>query len=179
MSLCDDRYPLASRALHWTMAGLIPIQFALGWVAEHGVDATAGMRLLGWHYALGLLLCVLLVLRVAARAWRSPPPPAGEPRWRRRVAASVHGLLYLLLATLPITGYVLWAWTDAPMRVLGLFDMPRLFTPPADDETLRAWSWYAHVWGCWLLAALVALHVGAVLWHRFVRQDRRILRRMA
>lgn len=179
MSVRGDRYPPASRTLHWAMAGLIPIQFALGWVAEHGVGVAAGMRLLGWHYALGLLLCALLVLRVAVRVWRSPPPLAGEPHSRRRMAASVHGLLYLLLAMLPATGYVLWAWMEAPMRVFGLFDVPRLFTPPAEDETLRAWSWYAHVWGGWLLAALVALHVGAVLWHRFVRQDRSLLRRMA
>ena len=179
MSPHGERYPLASRALHWAMAGLVPIQFALGLVAEHGADDAAGMRLLRWHYLLGMLLCALLVPRIAARVWRSPSPPAGEPRWRRYMAVVVHGLLYLLLVALPVTGYVLWVWMDAPMHVLGLFDMPRLFTPPAEDETLRAWSWYAHVWSGWLLAALVALHVSAVLWHRFVRLDHRVLRRMA
>ena len=179
MSQHGERYTPASRLLHWTMAGLVPIQFALGWMAEHGVGAAAGMRLLRWHYLLGMLLCALLVLRIAARAWRSPFPPAGEPHWRRRVAAGVHGLLYLLLATLPVTGYVLWVWMEAPMCLFGPFDMSRLFTPPAEDETLRAWSWYAHVLGGWLFVALVALHAGAALWHRFVRQDHRVFRRMA
>ena len=161
------------------MACLIPIQFALGWFAEHVANEAGGIRVLGWHYQLGMVLVGLLVLRIAVRALsRLPDPVAGEPLWRRRTAASVHVLLYLLLVLLPATGYVIWVWMEAPMDVFGAFDLPRLFTQPAEDETLRAWSWYAHVWGGWLLAALVMLHVGAALWHRPVRDEGLMRRRM-
>lgn len=35
--------------------------------------------------------------------------------------------------------------------VFGLFEIPRLFTPPAEDETWRAIARYVHYWSGWSL----------------------------
>jgi cytochrome b561 len=174
-----ERYRLPARMLHWLVAIAIPCQIYLGWTAELADSRDAGSRLIHLHYQLGVIIAVLMVLRATWRITHGAPVAlAEEPRWRRRLASLTHWGLYGLLLSLPISGYVIWVWMKAPMDVFGLFEVPRLFTPPEEDETWRAIAWYVHYWSGWALIALTSLHVLAALWHQFVRRDRLILRRM-
>ncbi|MEN4902179.1 cytochrome b/b6 domain-containing protein [Luteimonas sp. TWI1437] len=166
------RYSPLARALHWVVALLVPIQLGLGWIAEHSPAADGGMRMLRWHYQLGMLLLLAMLLRLATRLARGvPKAQPGQPRWQRRIAQATHVGFYLLLCLLPASGYIVWVWMGAPMDVLGTIEVPRMFRPPADDERGRAIAWYLHVFCAWSLAALIVLHVAAVLWHGLVRRD--------
>lgn len=176
----SERHHAAVRALHWLVAALLPLQWGLGYVAERTDARTLANVLFDVHFQLGVLLLALVLLRIAARlATRAPAPlhPA-PPRWQARSARGVHLALYALLLAMPLSGYVIWVWMDAGRSVLGLFELPALFTPPADDERGRALAWYVHVYGAWALLALVALHAAAALWHQLVRRDGLIRRRM-
>ena len=176
----DERYPPLARLLHWGVALGVLVQIGLGWAAETASERDTGARLLHLHFQLGMLLLALMVLRAGRRLLHGLPPPAtvdARP-WRRRLAACVHAALYLLLFVLPLSGYVIWVWMDGPRDVFGLGQVPRLFTPPADDETWRAIAWYVHCWSAWALAGLVALHVAAALWHQWVLRDRLVSRRL-
>lgn len=175
-----ERYRLPARLLHWLVALAMPLQFGLGWASERVQDREGSARLLFLHFELGLVVAVLMLFRLTWRlACGAPAPLAGEPRWRRRLAGAVHAAMYALLLLLPASGYVIWVWMEAPREVLGLFELPRLFTPSARDETGRAIAWYLHYWGGWLLLGLATLHVSAALWRQFVRRDGLIARRMA
>ena len=174
-----ERYGLPARVLHWLVALAIPFQIYLGWAAEFASTRETEFSLIRFHYQVGVTLAALMVLRLTWRkAVGAPAPPVGEPAWRHRLASLTHWTLYGLLFLLPASGYVIWVWMEAPMDVFGLFDLPRLFTPPAEDETGRAIAWYVHYWTGWTLIGLVCLHVGAAIWHEFVRRDRLISRRM-
>lgn len=174
-----ERYRLPARALHWLVALAMPVQFYLGWAAELDPEWGSSSRLLHFHFQLGLTVAALVILRITWRiACGAPAPPVGERPWRRRLAAFTHWTMYALLLLLPISGYVIWVWMDASTDVFGLFDLPRLFTPPEEDETGRAIAWYVHYWSGWVLAGLVTLHVSAALWHQFIRRDHLIARRM-
>lgn len=171
-----ERYRLPIRALHWIVALAIPCQFYLGWASER---ATEWERLLRLHYQLGVMLAALMFLRLVCRLICVDPPAAvGEWKWQRRLAHSTHWCMYVLLLLLPASGYVIWVWMEAPMSALGLFEVPRLFVPPAENETGRAIAWYVHHWSGWLLAGLATVHISAALWHQFVRGDGLIVRRM-
>ncbi|MBN8799353.1 MAG: cytochrome b/b6 domain-containing protein [Stenotrophomonas nitritireducens] len=64
--------------------------------------------------------------------------------------------------------------TGSPLPWFGLFQLPAL---AARDPDLRQVLDTAHVWLFWTLAALVALHLAAVLHHQLLRRDG-LLRRM-
>lgn len=175
----ETRYRLPARVLHWLVALAIPCQIYLGWASELASQREDSSRLIHLHFQLGVIVAVLMVLRLTWRiAYGAPDDIVAEPRWRRRLAKVTHWALYGLLLILPASGYVIWVWMGASMEVLGLFEVPKLFTPPEEDETWRAFAWYVHYWSGWSLIGLVTLHVAAAFWHQLVRRDRLIRRRM-
>lgn len=175
-----EHYPASVRALHWTVAALLPLQWALGFIAERSDRHALAEALFDAHFQLGVLLFALALLRIAARLSTPAPAPLrpAPPRWQAYLARGVHLSLYALLLALPASGYVIWVWAGADRSLLGLVELPALFTPPRDDEGGRALAWYLHVYGAWLLLTLAAMHAGAALWHQLVRRDDLIGRRM-
>jgi len=167
-----------ARVLHWLIALMIVGQFSTGWLAENEPNREAGYVLIRNHFQFGVVLTGLILMRVLWRLSHRPPePPPGEPRWRELTARAVHGMIYLALITLPVAGYIVWVHMKADMDVFGLFTVPTLFTPPVEDERLRAGAWYVHYFAGWTLIGLVALHVAAALFHQFVLRDG-LIRRM-
>ncbi|HUD40364.1 MAG TPA: cytochrome b/b6 domain-containing protein, partial [Dokdonella sp.] len=144
-----------------------PVQLALGYASEAVRDRVLSDTLLGAHFRLGIVVLMLVALRLAWR-WRHGTPrhaPPGVAAGHWRIARGVHRLLYALLLMLPLSGYVIWIWMGADRALIGPLQVPALFTPPADDETGRAWAWYLHVYGAWVLIGLVVLHAAAALRH--------------
>lgn len=181
MSLAQaaERYRLPARVLHWLVALALPFQIYLGWAAEFASTRETEFRLIRLHYQVGVTLAALMVLRITWRmAVGVPASLVGEPAWRNRMASLAHWAIYALLFLLPASGYVIWVWMEAPRDVFGLFDLPRLFTPPVEDETWRAIAWHVHYWSGWTLIGLVFLHVGTAIWHEFVLRDGLIRKRI-
>lgn len=173
-----ERYPLVLRVLHWLLALLLAVQIALGLAAEHWTTQAVSNALLPLHFKLGVLILCLMLLRLGLRlALPVPGRNVGEGLWIRRARSLVHGLLYLLVLVLPISGHVIWVWMGADLTLLGELKVPALFVPP-DEETGRAVAWYVHVYGAWTLLALVCLHAAAAVLHQWKRRDGFIARRM-
>lgn len=110
-----ERYSGAQIAIHWAVALLVLLQFLASesieqsWraVRDGGDGQLAGG---GWlHVACGVSIFLLMIWRVVLRLTHgAPSAPAGEPRPLRILAASVHGLIYLLLLGMPLSGAVAW-----------------------------------------------------------------------
>lgn len=174
-----QKYSLPARVLHWLVAVLVIVQVVLGWAAEWERDREASFRLIQTHYQAGLLIFGLMILRLSWRIANAPPPPLiDEPPVRKHSATFTHWALYALLLTMPLSGYVIWVWMDVPMTAFGFLEVPKLFVPPAEDETWRANAWYIHFYSSWALIGLAALHIGAALWHEFAVRDGLIRSRM-
>lgn len=175
--MASKRYSLTARLLHWIVAALVLIQIGLGFGADWS-DRPHSDYLLDQHVRVGLLLLILVLLRVLWRLGNPPPPlPESIHRWQRRVSGLVHPGLYVLLLLMPITGYVLWAWTGPALDWWGLGNVPILFVG-GDDEFWRSVAGYAHEYGAYAISGLVLIHIGAALWHAFVARDLSISERM-
>ncbi len=171
------RYTRPAILLHWSIAVLVLIQIVLGFATDW-TERPQSDSLLAQHVRVGLLILALMILRITWRvAHRPPPMPDAVPRWRQGGARLVYAALYLLLVLLPITGYVLWAWTGPRLDLWGLATVPILFVG-GDEETWRSIAGYAHEYGGYAISALVLLHIAAALHHQFVAKDMRIGVRM-
>ena len=121
------------------------------------------------------MILLLLVLRIVWRIFNpSPPLPAGTPRWERVAAWVNHFALYLVTF---VVAMLVWAHSGAHTPDysdwFGLFKVPQ-FTSP-DKVAARAYE-ENHIWGAYILAALVVLHIMAALYHHFYKRDRILMR---
>ena len=178
-TLPAQRYALVARLLHWSVAALVAVQLALGWLAQAQDDRGESFVLLQSHYDVGMTIFALVLLRILWRSTHALPSVAVPmARWQSVLAALVHALLYVALLALPISGYVLWVWMDVPMDVFGLVEVPKLFTPVTGEYRSETIAWNVHHYTSWAICALLALHIGAAAWHEFVVRDGLISRRM-
>ena len=86
----------------------------------------------------------------------------------------MHTSLYVLLLAMPIVGYIANSAYGAPTPFFGLFDLPPIV---GKNEALATQLFTIHRWVGWLVIALVLMHVGAALYHYFIRRDN-VLKRM-
>ena len=158
-----------ARWLHWIVAALVLAQFALGWVAVSLRVSPLKLDLFVWHKSIGLVVLALVVARIFWRlANPSPAPPAATPAWERRAARASHVLLYAVVIAMPLTGWILNSAANVPFRWFRLVPLPAIVAPGEQTAELAA---RAHLALFVVLAALLAVHVGAALWHHFVRRD--------
>ena len=166
----ETRYTGTARALHWLMAVLILLTVPAGLVmVQPGLDRGLQNALFIYHKNVGVLLLLLVVLRVLWR-WRNPPPPkpASLPGWQARIAELTHGALYLLLFVVPIAGYVRVRAGGFPIETLDALGVPALV--PRSDA-LAEIAKTVHYGAGLLIAAVIAMHVGAALFHGIVKRD--------
>jgi cytochrome b561 len=167
------RYDPFAIGLHWATAILVVLQFGL---AESWGFAARPERhlMIVAHMSFGMLLCALLILRIAWRllpGHRVAPVTSGLAEVASKV---VHYALYTLLVTEAVLGFLFrWSGNEA-MSFFGLLIAPPFapFSKPAHDLVAEA-----HNITGWTIVILAAAHAAAALFHHYVLRDG-VLRRM-
>lgn len=165
-----QRYTNTAILLHWLMALLIVAAFALGltMVDIPGLTPTK-LKYFSWHKWLGVTILGFACLRLL---WRlshpAPAYPAGMPAWQHQAAAVLHGVLYLSLFAIPLSGYFYSLAAGVPVVYLGLVPLPALIAP---DPELKPLLKSVHYALNMLLLGGVGMHVLAALKHHFIDRD--------
>jgi cytochrome b561 len=176
------RYTLVAIGFHWLIAAVLLVLIVFGLVmTKLGLPPARQFQLYQLHKSIGITVLLLSVLRLAWRLSHRPPPLTDMPCLERRLAEGAHGLLYVLIIGLPLSG---WAMVSAsryniPTVLFGVIRWPHLPILPAlqNKAPAEAALKLIHAYGAYVLIALVLLHAGAALRHHFVLKDG-TLRRM-
>jgi len=160
-----------ARWLHWILGAAIIGLIAFGWWMNHVPARPDRFFYRSIHADIGYLVLLLMVLRLIWRGLNPVPAlPVDTPRWQRMVASLSHWSLYAVTILVAVLG---WAHSGARTPNysdwFGLFHVPQITSP--DRDAARAWE-DRHVLFAYVLLALIAAHLGAALWHHFVRRDR-------
>ena len=140
-------------ALHWLVAALVLAQYA----TSGAIVRAHSMHSLGWrpnptdlvlhtlHNRVGLAIIALMLGRLALRLWIGAPAPIVAPgSLAARLAQGIHFAFNVVLISEGVTGAVAtYFWWPMSTAHVVLFEV---------------------------LLALVAIHVGAALWHEYVRR---------
>jgi cytochrome b561 len=179
--ITQERYSAIAISLHWLMAALIVANLIIG---IDFPDPLPGQRifkpLLWLHVSIGVTVLILSVLRLAWRLWQPPPPYRGEmARWEQRAARVSHAAFYALMIGIPFSGWlVMSANKTFPFKsmVWGVVEWPPLpLFGSLGAQEVEAWHRRAVVLHTilseYMLVALLALHIGAVLKHHLFDRD--------
>ena len=181
VSNADDRFDQTSMVLHWLTVLLLVVQFASIWAHEAvGHHSNLAAELLSLHRSAGALTWIVVVARLCWRRYFAylPPFPQNMPKFQQIVAKANEFGLYILLLAMPITGLMRVLLRGQPFELF-VWQIPALLEP---DPAMRSVFVQAHAIGAKALMALIAMHVGAALFHRLVLRDgvlQRMLPRMS
>jgi cytochrome b561 len=162
-------YDPVARGLHWLTVLLVLAEYIVG-SAMPGIRlGTPFVLLIRLHLALGSGLLLVVLARILWRLTHRPPPAPLLPAWQRRLAGVTHFALYLVLILMPLAGWASASAHGYPVRAFGILPLPALVAYRA-HVGFRLGDVHADVL-YWILLALIVMHVGAALYHRFVRRD--------
>ena len=160
-------FNLLARVLHWSMALAITIMLFVG--AAMVVSLRYREQLLDLHRPLGLAILLLAIVRLANRLRHAPPPlPADLPRLQVWAAKASHWLLYALMLAMPLIGWGMLSAGAYPVVLFNGVNLPAILPhSPALYGFLRP----LHGVLAYLLFFTVLGHLGAALFHAWVRRD--------
>lgn len=166
------RYHPALVLLHWILAALLLLALGMGSqvltelpnTAPEKVDALMGHMIGG-----GLILLFTLIRLVVRLKTAHPPATSTGMTWADRVAPLMHWALYVAVLVMAGSGIAMAVAFDLPAVVFG----GQGGLPP-DFHASAARS--VHGLASKLLGVFILLHIGAALFHQFVKRDALISR---
>ncbi|MEJ6657122.1 MAG: cytochrome b [Pseudomonas sp.] len=172
----QNSYGSVAILLHWVVALTVIGLAILGlWMTDLSYYSPYYRSAPFWHKSIGITLAVVMLLRLVWR-WSNPRPAhlPNHKRWEISVAGVVHGLLYLMLLVIVISGYLISTAKGQGISVFGWFDIPASITG-LTNQADRAGA--VHYWVAIGVLGLAALHALGALKHHFLDRDD-TLRRM-
>src|ERR1700681_3426924 len=167
------QFTALSRILHWLTAIGVFSTLLIGFAMVSAVSDYA--TLLTIHKSLGVVILAVAIVRAVNRlTHRAPPLPPTVGRFERMLVAASEMALYVLLLAQPLVGWAMVSASGTPVVVFGSLRLPAI--APVDLGLYSALR-ETHSVLAFLLVAVVAAHVSAVLLHSLTLRDG-MLRRM-
>lgn len=174
-----EHYSGIARFFHWLTALIVLTLLGTGVLMVYrGKDLNIWDQLTNTlyetHKTLGIVVLAIVFFRLLYRINHGAPDE--EPTlnfFQRFMSHATHWALYALLLAMPIVGWIGVSLFPA-LGILGGYQLPALVAP---DQGLSKQVLWFHALGGYALMVLLAMHIGAAMYHHFVRRDN-VLRRM-
>ena len=162
-------YSSVSKWTHWITALCVLALIPVGIVMDRLPEGQLQNRLFDLHRSTGILVLGLALIRVIARQLFGTPAPAETLTNLERIASTAaHHCLLILLFAMPLIGWASMSAYRAEVSVFGLFTLPHIL--PQNDAVYKVLSTAHWILG-WLMASIIAAHVGGALMHGFIKRD--------
>lgn len=170
----SNRYGAVAKFLHWGIVILVITQYFIAEAAED-LEGPGELDMITRHMSFGVLVLLLALARIGWKlANRGDPRPVPMARPQRIAASAVHGVLYLLLLVMPVTGWMMSSAAEHPVAFFGLFELPAIVGPDHDlHEALED----VHESLFKAIVVIAVLHALAAVYHHVWMKDD-TLRRM-
>lgn len=164
-----QRYNVVARTLHWLMALALTGLVIVGYTMKTLPRSPLKLQVYSWHKWIGISLLVLVILRLLWRLFNRPPAlPAGMSPFSRTLAHGGHAALYLLMVSIPLTGWLMSSAMGFQTVWFGVIPLPDLLSK---DRPLGELLVQVHIFLNYALIAMVSLHILAALKHQFIDRD--------
>lgn len=165
--MATARFTPVQIGFHWLSALLVLLIIALPYGADFFASLLGGKgNVFTLHKSLGIVVLVLTLLRLAYRGRKVRPQQleSQQSPAQQFAAKAGHGLLYLLLLIMPVSGLL---FGSKPINLFWLVEIGPL--PFSSD--VRGVAKDVHILGQYVLFAMIFGHAVVALWHHYVRRD--------
>lgn len=172
-----DRYSNVAVGLHWLIAALIVTNILVAWTFD-SIPGPLRRPRVEVHATIGLTILALSILRLGWRLAAAPRPSSDLKPWERIASGIVHGLFYVVMIVMPLTGWAVVSTHAGGTTGVSLFHVAPLpplgglgAVDPAAAKSAHRAAAGAHGLLAKLAYLLLLLHVGAALKHQFIDRD--------
>lgn len=172
-----NSFGLVSILFHWIIGLIFLGQIVLGYLMVRVSDFTLQFSLYQWHKSFGFLVLGLSAFRLLWKiANPRPQDPESMSSLERTAAHAAHGILYLSLFIVPLTGWAVASSSplQIPTFMFNLVVIPHL--PLTISDSAEAFWTAGHAWLAYLSAIVAAGHILAALHHHFWKRDSILMR---
>ena len=162
-----EKYSVPSITFHWAHALIVVFLVCWGsWMADLPKGPERG-EAFALHKSIGMVAFLLLLVRASWRFFHRPPPPIIDSFYIKKLSIIIHRCLYLLLAVVPMMGYMSASFTKYDMKFFG-FPLPK--TGWFDPQINEIFS-QIHGFLAWTLVGFFIVHiVGAVIHKKTIKR---------
>lgn len=168
----NTSYGSVSKFLHWAVALLVLCMLVFGFFLDDIPKDYKGL-VYNIHKLTGLTILSLMLLRVLWALMNPKPESLSLRHWETWAERTVHLALYVTVIAMPLAGWIGASAADKPPH-LGDF---KFLLPVTQGKPLAEASFDMHTTLAYIIISLLCLHIGAALFHHFVRKDG-VLKRM-
>ncbi len=169
----ENSYGFIAKLLHWIIALMILGLLMVGFIMESMEPSEQKWQLYGYHKATGFTIFILVTIRIV---WRliniEVLLPQDLPHWQVIVSKITHYLLYLFMFLMPFSGIMMSRLGGHNINVFDLFTIPAA----AKNPELAGIFHKTHGLAAYGILAFILLHIGAALYHHFIRKDNVLMR---
>jgi cytochrome b561 len=170
----SEHWGAISIGLHWLSFLLVVAVGLIGWLMTDMPTGMQKIQVYALHKSFGLTVLALTAMRLLWRlSGRAPKSEPNTPAWQELIARLTHAALYILLLATSLSGWWFNSAAGYPLRWFGLFHLPAI---ASFDKGMKALARETHETLFYALAAVVAIHAAAALWHHYVVKDRTLIR---
>lgn len=170
-----SRYGLVSVLLHWLIGFAVIGMFAMGvWMVDLSYYSPWYHKAPALHKSIGTVLFVALVMRFLWRQLNPEVKPvASHSAWEKQGAKLGHLLMYVLMFTLLVSGYLISTADGVGVPVFGLFELPATLHGLTNQADIAG---VVHKYLGWVLMGVVAIHALAAVKHHLIDGDATLVR---
>ena len=168
----SEQLPKSKVAMHWLVAIGVVFLFVSSWwmlsLPLPSEDFTYRQLPFQMHKNVGITIMVMVVAMVALRIVKKRKQLQIKKSRLERLASLDHLLTYFLIIACCISGYLSSSFSGWETTLWWLVDLPAW---SEENDDLNIFFSDIHLWTCWALLAVVAVHIGAALYHAFKNDD--------
>lgn len=169
-----NRYGSLSIALHWLMLLVMAAVFAAVELHDNYPRGSEMQHdLMTWHFQLGLVVLILVVIRLILKFIAPDPEIQPTPSKIQHIGAkAMHVALYLIMVCMPIAGYIGRTLAGSTVYFFGMA-LP-VFLAPNKDLAENIFDIHSLIGNTAYF--LIGIHAAAALFHHYFQRDDTLLR---
>jgi len=171
----SNQYGLVSVAIHWLVAVAVFSLFGLGlWMTDLTYYSEWYRTAPALHKSIGVTVFALMFLRVLWRLWTPMPAALSSHSANVRLLSRLgHGLLYVGIFTVLLSGYLISTAEGRGVSVFGLFEIPAMLSGLPNQADIAG---AIHLYVAWGLIIFAGLHGLAAVKHHLIDRDETLKR---
>jgi len=171
----ESQYGVVTKGFHWLLFLMLTFSVIAGNFLASMPKGAEKLQAAGMHKSFGLIILTLVLARLVWRLTNtSPKHPQDTTAMQAFLANAMHWGLYALMLAQPLAGILMSQASGYPASLFGFIDFPVLVEKNIELAKLFRAA-HGYIW----IALVVAVfgHIGASLYHHFIKKDD-ILNRM-